>query len=115
MIEETFGPVCPIQPVDNFLEALMLSNRSSYGLGATLFTHDPKKIKQYIDEIEAGNVWINDPLIDNLAGPFGGFKRSGLGRELGLEGFEAFTETKHIHWEIEGGVKSWWYPWEPDG
>jgi acyl-CoA reductase-like NAD-dependent aldehyde dehydrogenase len=108
--EETFGPVCPLIKVADFEEAMLLSNRSTYGLGATLFTDNPRKVKRYMDEIEAGNVWINDPLIDNLAGPFGGFKRSGLGRELGVEGFEAFTETKHIHWEIEGGIKSWWYP-----
>jgi betaine-aldehyde dehydrogenase len=74
-----------------------LANRSTYGLGATLFTSDPRKAKRYIDEIEASNVWINDPLIDNLVGPFGGFKRSGLGRELGIEGLEAFTETKHVY------------------
>jgi acyl-CoA reductase-like NAD-dependent aldehyde dehydrogenase len=112
LVEETFGPVCPIVSVSNFEHALELANRSTYGLGATLFTNDTRKAKRYIDEIESGNVWINDPLIDNLAGPFGGFKRSGLGRELGVEGFEAFTETKHVHWEIEGGIKSWWYPWE---
>lgn len=112
MQEETFGPVCPITPVEDLPHALELANRSPYGLGATLFTNDPAKVKRYIDEIEAGNVWINDPLIDNLAGPFGGFKRSGLGRELGIEGFEAFTETKHVHWEMEGGSKTWWYPWE---
>jgi acyl-CoA reductase-like NAD-dependent aldehyde dehydrogenase len=63
-----------------------------------------------MEEIEAGNVWVNDPIIDNLAGPFGGMKRSGLGRELGQEGFEEFLETKHVHWEIEGGIKPWWYP-----
>jgi betaine-aldehyde dehydrogenase len=112
LVEETFGPVCPIVEVVNFDQALDLANRSTYGLGATLFTSDPRKVHRYIEEIEAGNVWVNDPLIDNLAGPFGGFKRSGLGRELGIEGFEAFTETKHVHWEMEGGIKPWWYPWE---
>lgn len=112
MREETFGPVLPVVPVSSFEEALMLSNRSQYGLGATLFTKDARIVKQYMEEIEAGNVWINDPLIDNVAGPFGGMKRSGLGRELGVEGLEEFCETKHVHWEIEGGSKSWWFPWE---
>jgi acyl-CoA reductase-like NAD-dependent aldehyde dehydrogenase len=112
MQEETFGPVCPVMEVNSLEEALERANRSSYGLGATLFTNDPRKVRRYYEDIEAGNVWVNDPLIDNLAGPFGGFKRSGLGRELGFEGLEAFTETKHVHWEIEGGVKSWWYPWQ---
>lgn len=112
MREETFGPVLPLVPVESFDEALRRSNRSAYGLGATLFTSDARKVKRYMEEIEAGNVWVNDPLIDNLAGPFGGMKRSGIGRELGEEGFEEFLETKHVHWEIEGGVKPWWYPWE---
>jgi acyl-CoA reductase-like NAD-dependent aldehyde dehydrogenase len=112
LTEETFGPVCPLVSVASLEEALTLANRSPYGLGATLFTSDARKAKRYFEEIEAGNVWINDPLIDNLAGPFGGFKRSGLGRELGIEGLEAFTETKHVHWEIEGGLKPWWYPWD---
>ncbi len=52
-------------------------------------------------EIKAGTVWFNDPLTDNDAGPFGGFKQSGLGRELGREGLEAFQETKHVHIETE--------------
>lgn len=112
MREETFGPVLPIVPVDDFEEALARSNRSQYGLGANLFTRDVRKVKRFMEEIEAGNVWVNDPLIDNLAGPFGGMKRSGIGRELGQEGFEEFFETKHVHWEIEGGIKPWWFPWE---
>lgn len=111
MQEETFGPVLPVVPVDNFEEALIRSNQSKYGLGATLFTNDPIKVKRYMHQIEAGNVWVNDPLIDNVAGPFGGMKRSGIGRELGQEGLEEFFETKHVHWEIEGGIKPWWYPW----
>jgi acyl-CoA reductase-like NAD-dependent aldehyde dehydrogenase len=109
MREETFGPVLPIIPVSGFKEAMQRANQSQYGLGATLFTSDARKVQQYMEEIEAGNVWVNDPLIDNLAGPFGGMKRSGIGRELGQEGFEEFLETKHVHWEIEGGSKPWWY------
>ena len=112
MQEETFGPVLPVLPVPNFNEAIKRSNHSHYGLGATLFTSDSRKVKQFMEVIEAGNVWVNDPLIDNVAGPFGGMKRSGLGRELGLEGFEDFMETKHVHWEIEGGLKPWWFPWD---
>jgi betaine-aldehyde dehydrogenase len=56
-------------------------------------------------------VWFNDPLTDNDAGPFGGFKQSGLGRELGREGLEAFCETKHVHIETEIERKEWWYPY----
>ena len=112
MRDETFGPVLPVVPVDDFEEALRRSNQSQYGLGATLFTTDARKVKRYIEDIHAGNVWVNDPLIDNVAGPFGGMKRSGLGRELGLEGLEDFFDTKHVHWEIEGGQKPWWFPWE---
>ena len=61
-------------------------------------------------ELKAGTVWFNDPLTDNDAGPFGGFKQSGLGRELGREGLEAFQETKHVHIETEIEAKEWWYP-----
>jgi acyl-CoA reductase-like NAD-dependent aldehyde dehydrogenase len=112
MKEETFGPVLPVVAVEDFEQALQRSNQSQYGLGATLFTNDARKVKRYMEEIEAGNVWVNDPIIDNLAGPFGGMKRSGIGRELGEEGLMEFFETKHVHWEIEGGIKPWWYPWE---
>lgn len=112
MIEETFGPVLPIAAVDSFDEALQRANQSQYGLGATLFSQDARKVKRFFEEIEAGNVWVNDPIIDNLAGPFGGMKRSGIGRELGEEGFEEFFESKHVHWEVNGGVKPWWFPWE---
>ncbi len=111
MRDEIFGPLLPIIRVADFDEALARANASVYGLGATLFTSDARKVKRYMEEIEAGNVWVNDPIVDNIAGPFGGMKRSGLGRELGEEGFEAFRETKHVHWEMEGGVKPWWYPW----
>ena len=57
-------------------------------------------------EIKAGTVWFNDPLTDNDAGPFGGMKQSGLGRELGQEGLEAFQETKHVHIETKIGPRT---------
>jgi len=108
--EEIFGPVAPIMPFTTFDEALHLANDSPYGLGATLFSSDAKKVRRYFEEIEAGNVWVNDPLVDNPAGPFGGMKMSGLGRELGEEGLEEFQQTKHVHWDIEASIKPWWYP-----
>jgi len=108
--EEIFGPVVPILSFSTFDEALDLANDSPYGLGATLFSTDAKKVRRYYEEIQVGNVWVNDPLVDNPAGPFGGMKMSGLGRELGEEGLLEFQQTKHVHWDIEGRIKPWWYP-----
>jgi betaine-aldehyde dehydrogenase len=109
--EETFGPVAPIVPVKNLDEAIDLANSTRFGLGANIYTQDLKTIFRCMREIKAGTVWFNDPLTDNDAGPFGGFKQSGLGRELGREGLEAFQETKHIHIESELERKEWWYPY----
>jgi acyl-CoA reductase-like NAD-dependent aldehyde dehydrogenase len=111
--EEIFGPVAPVVPFADFEEALRLANDSPYGLGATLFSNDPRRVLRYYEEIEAGNVWVNDPLVDNPAGPFGGVKQSGLGRELGEEGLEEFQRTKHVHWDMEARPKPWWFPWTP--
>jgi betaine-aldehyde dehydrogenase len=102
--------VAPVIPFSTFDEALRLANDSRYGLGATLYSHDPRRVRRYYEEIEAGNVWVNDPLVDNPAGPFGGMKMSGLGRELGEEGLREFQQTKHVHWDIEMPDKPWWYP-----
>jgi betaine-aldehyde dehydrogenase len=109
--EETFGPVAPLVPVKDLDEAIELANSTPYGLGANIYTQDFKTILRCIREVKAGTVWFNDPLTDNDAGPFGGFKQSGLGRELGREGLEAFQETKHVHIESEIAAKEWWYPY----
>ena len=108
--EETFGPVAPIVPVASLDEAIELANASPYGLGANVYTRDLETAIRCARELRAGTVWINDPLTDNDAGPFGGMKRSGLGRELGQEGLDAFQETKHVHIETKLEVKDWWYP-----
>jgi betaine-aldehyde dehydrogenase len=111
--EETFGPVAPIVPVASLDEAIELANSTPYGLGANVYTRDLETAVRCLREIRAGTVWINDPLTDNDAGPFGGFKQSGLGRELGQEGLEAFQETKHVHIETKIAPKEWWYPYAP--
>lgn len=111
MREETFGPVIPLMPYRTFDEAIALCNDNPYGLGACLMSHDPRLIRRFYEEVKAGTIWINDPLTDNCAGPFGGMKWSGIGRELGYEGLEEFRETKHVHWDIEGGEKPWWFPY----
>jgi betaine-aldehyde dehydrogenase len=109
MREETFGPTIPIMTYGSFDEAIELANDCDYGLGANLYTSDPRKVKQYYEEVKAGTCWVNDPLTDNDAGPFGGMKFSGGSRELGEEGLEAFLETKHVHWDFSQERKSWWF------
>jgi acyl-CoA reductase-like NAD-dependent aldehyde dehydrogenase len=109
--EETFGPVAPLVRVKDLDEAIELANSTRFGLGANVYTQDFKTILRCMREVKAGTVWFNDPLTDNDAGPFGGFKQSGLGRELGREGLEAFQETKHVHIESEVAPKEWWYPY----
>jgi acyl-CoA reductase-like NAD-dependent aldehyde dehydrogenase len=109
---ETFGPVIPIAAYGKFDEAIELANSSAYGLGANLYTHNAIYIKRFYEEVKAGTIWINDPLTDNDAAPFGGMKLSGTGRELGEEGIEEFRETKHVHWDFGMEHKMWWYPYE---
>jgi betaine-aldehyde dehydrogenase len=111
MREETFGPAIPIMEYDSFDQAIELANDCIYGLGACLLTGDPMKAKIFLEEVKAGTIWINDPLTDNYAGPFGGMKLSGGARELGQEGLDEFRETKHVHWEFSTTPKSWWYPY----
>jgi betaine-aldehyde dehydrogenase len=109
--EETFGPVAPLVPVTSLDEAIELANSTRFGLGANVYTEDLATMVRCMRELKAGTVWFNDPLTDNDAGPFGGFRQSGLGRELGREGLEAFQETKHVHIETKIETKDWWYPY----
>ncbi len=111
MREETFGPAIPIMEYGSFEDAIKLTNDCQFGLGAVLISNDPKKIKHFFDDVKAGTIWINDPLTDNYAGPFGGMKYSGGARELGEEGLEEFRETKHVHWDFNMEDKSYWYPY----
>jgi acyl-CoA reductase-like NAD-dependent aldehyde dehydrogenase len=111
MSKETFGPVAPIAKVSSLQEAIQRTNDSPYGLGANVYTRRLDYMLTAMEEIEAGTVWFNDPLTDNEAAPFGGFKSSGNGRELGVEGLDDFRQTKHIHIDSKLDAKAWWYPY----
>jgi len=82
-----------------------------YGLGANIYTSNLTWAMQAMTEIKAGTFWINDPLTDNDAAPFGGMRKSGMGRELGEEGLDAFRETKHIHMDFVPERKTYWFPY----
>lgn len=112
MREETFGPIAPIMVVKDIDEAIRLANDSDYGLGANILTQNLEYAMMAAERIKAGTFWINDPLTDNDAGPFGGMRLSGLGRELGAEGLEEFRETKHIHLDYKFQRKPYWYPYD---
>ncbi len=108
MREETFGPLVSVMPYRDFDEAIALVNDSPYGLGACCRTSDPMLAKRFYEEVKAGTIWINDPLPDNIAAPFGGMKMSGNARELGIEGLDGFAEIKHVHWELDLAPQGHW-------
>ena len=109
--EEVFGPVAAIVRVRDVDEAIALANDSDYGLGANIYTNNLQYVMKAMEEIKAGTFWVNDPLTDNEAGPFGGMRQSGIGRELGEEGLEAFREPKHVHIDYIQERKSYWFPY----
>jgi len=109
--EEIFGPVLAITTVADADEAIRLANDSEFGLGASIYTKDLGTAMRAMESIKAGTFWINDPLTDNDAAPFGGMRHSGIGRELGAEGLDAFRESKHVHLDYVMERKPWFFPY----
>jgi aldehyde dehydrogenase (NAD+) len=105
--EEIFGPVVGLIPYDNEAEALRLANDSMYGLGAAIWSKDIDRALGLARRIESGTVWINDYHLLNVRFPFGGYKQSGFGRELGSWGLSEYQQIKHIHvgQPSDGGAK----------
>jgi betaine-aldehyde dehydrogenase len=109
---ESFGPVAPICKVESFEQALEYANNSQYGLGACIYTMDMRESIRASEELDGGMVWINAPLLDNDAGPFGGTKMSGMGRQLGPEGLETFRKTKFVWLDPSCSTQDfWWFPY----
>ncbi|WP_106792372.1 aldehyde dehydrogenase [Aquimarina sp. Aq78] len=95
--EEIFGPVLVGVPFKTVDEAIKLANQTNYGLSSTVFTKDVSKSMRMVDELEAGWVWVNSNARSDPHFPLGGFKQSGIGKELGKEGLYAFTKTKAVN------------------
>jgi len=96
MCDETFGPLLPIAVFDTLDEVVERANDSLYGLAAYAFTTDLKTAFAMGERLEAGTIGINDAVPSTTIAPFGGLKQSGIGRECGAEGLDAFLETKHL-------------------
>jgi acyl-CoA reductase-like NAD-dependent aldehyde dehydrogenase len=112
--EECFGPVASICRVKNFDEAIAMANDSEFGLGASVFTTSLEEAMEAAERLEAGMVWVNNPMIDNDALPFGGWKASGMGRELSRQGMDAFRRSKMVVMDHKPVVQDWWYPYPDD-
>ncbi len=94
--EEIFGPVVTVTPFEDEKEAVRIANDVKYGLMATVWTGDPARGHRLARQIKAGTIGINMPYSAFPGVPFGGYKQSGFGRELGLETLELYLETKSV-------------------
>jgi betaine-aldehyde dehydrogenase len=95
--EEIFGPVITVESFDNEEQAVQWANDTVYGLSAGVWTRDQDRSERVASALRAGTVWINDFNIYFVQAPWGGYKQSGIGRELGKPGLEEYTEMKHIY------------------
>ena len=95
--EEVFGPVITVETFDSEQEAVARANSTIYGLSAGFWTRDQARIKRMSAALRFGTVWVNDFNVYFTQAPWGGYKQSGLGRELGTSGLEEYTEQKHIY------------------
>jgi aldehyde dehydrogenase (NAD+)/betaine-aldehyde dehydrogenase len=94
--EEIFGPVVTVIPFEDEKDAIRIANETKYGLFATVWTGDPARAHRLASRIKAGMIGINMPYTAFPGIPFGGYKQSGFGRELGLETLDLYLETKSV-------------------
>jgi len=100
--EEIFGPVLSVLRYRDEDEAIAIANDSDYGLAGGVWSRDLERAKAVASKLRTGTVWINDWHFFNDLAPFGGYKQSGIGREMGHFGLAEYTETKHVHVGVEG-------------
>ncbi|HSQ40808.1 MAG TPA: aldehyde dehydrogenase family protein [Fibrobacteraceae bacterium] len=106
--EEIFGPVLSVLRFSNEAEAVRLANDSPYGLAGGVFSQDGARALRVIRKLRAGITWINCYHPTYNEAPWGGYKQSGIGRELGTYGFDAFTEIKQINVNLAPGLIGWY-------
>jgi len=106
--EEIFGPVASVIPFDNEKDAVKIANDSPYGLAAAVWTRDIFKAFRAVKQIRAGVVWVNHMQPTYVEAPWGGYKQSGFGRELGPWGIEEYLETKQVYINLNEAPIGWY-------
>lgn len=106
--EEIFGPVVTIQTFKTEEEAIALANDTDYGLAGGVFTHQLERALRVVKEVRAGITWVNafNPTFNEA--PWGGYKMSGIGRELGVHGLEEYQEIKQVNINLTPGPAGWY-------
>jgi betaine-aldehyde dehydrogenase len=105
--EEIFGPVLAVQKFTDEADAVRLANDSIYGLAGGVFTNDGARGMRFIKKLRAGITWINAYHPTYCEAPWGGYKQSGIGRDLGTYGMDEYTEVKQINMNLEPGPVGW--------
>lgn len=106
--EEIFGPVMSVIPFKDEADALRIANATPYGLAAAVWTRDIFKAFRVVKQLEAGIVWVNHMQPTMLEAPWGGYKMSGFGRELGHWGVEEYLETKQVYVNLDEAPIAWY-------
>jgi betaine-aldehyde dehydrogenase len=106
--EEIFGPVLAVIPFDTEEEAIRIANDTDYGLAAAVWSQDITQAHRVVRELRAGITWVNTyhPTHNEL--PWGGYKQSGWGRELGLHGIEGYLEIKQVNINLDTAPIGWY-------
>jgi aldehyde dehydrogenase (NAD+) len=94
--EEIFGPVVVVLPFSKVEDAVRMGNATRYGLGAGVWTRDVRTAHRAARELKAGSVWVNCYNVADPASPFGGYKESGYGRDLGRDSIDVYTQVKSV-------------------
>jgi betaine-aldehyde dehydrogenase len=106
--EEIFGPVASVIPFKDEADAIRIANDTDYGLAAAVWTRDIYKAFRVVKELEAGIVWVNHMQPTMIEAPWGGYKASGFGRELGHWGVEEYLETKQVYINLDEKPIGWY-------
>jgi len=94
--DEVFGPVVAVLPFDDEAQAVAMANDTQYGLSGSIWTRDVGRALRVARAVESGNLSVNSHSSVRYSTPFGGFKQSGLGRELGPDALDSFTDVKNV-------------------